>query len=252
MPVNVAIGPTSPPLCSFSPAPADVTQATSIDPRELRHEVGNALTAASGHAQRLLRRVPPGLDTRDREALEAIRDSVDRAMHILDRFVASRSARAATGSDLRELMKCAVREVPSDRRDDIDVQVHDSCPLAGGWDDERVIEIIVNLLLNAAKYSASGSPITVDVGRFGPVAQIVVRDKGIGIAAEDQDAIFNGYRTYAARRVAGGSGIGLHVSRRFAEEQGGRLWVTSVRGSGSAFYLALPLETPMPLASTTL
>jgi signal transduction histidine kinase len=214
-----------------------VTQATT-ELRELRHEVGNALTVASAHAQRLLRRLPESFDKRDRAALEAIRESVERAMHLLDSAI---SAHAANGTDLRALVARATMAVPSQRRDDVHVHVLDPAPLAGGWDDERILQVLVNLLSNAAKYSAAGSPISVELGRFGSMAQVVVRDQGIGIAPEDQEAIFNGYRTGAGRRIAAGSGIGLRVSRRLAEEQGGRLWVTSAAGRGSAFYCALPL-----------
>jgi two-component system, chemotaxis family, sensor kinase Cph1 len=243
--VNAVNGLMQAPDSSVSPKLAELTQKTTTDLYELRHEVGNALTVASAYAQRLLRRLPPGAQTGDREALEAIRESVERAMHLLDRAGAARAAPAANGSDLRSLVAHASLEVPIQRRDDVQVQVLDSDPLVGGWDDERVVQVIVNLLLNAAKYSAPGTSIGVELGRFGAVAQVVVRDKGIGIATVDQDVIFNGYRTDAARRVAAGSGIGLRVSRRLAEEQGGRLWVTSTPGAGSAFFFALPLGAPM-------
>jgi signal transduction histidine kinase len=226
---------------SAPPQPVDLTRTMTTDLYELRHEVGNALAVASGYAQRLLRRLPENADTRDRQALEAIRESVERAMHLLDSAV---TAPAANSTDLRALVARAMLEVPSHRRDDVNVQVLDSGSLAGEWDDERVVQVIVNLLQNAAKYSTRGTSIGVELGRFGPVAHVVVRDKGIGIAPEDQAAIFSGYRTGAAQRVAAGSGIGLRVSRRLAEEQGGRLWVTSAVGAGSAFYFALPLAPP--------
>jgi signal transduction histidine kinase len=234
---------TSAPVSSTRPQPADLTPTTTTDLHELRHEVSNALAVASGYAQRLLRRLPDNADPPDRQALEAIREGVERAMHLLDSAV---TAQAAKSSDLRALVARAMLEVPSQRLDDVEVRVLDSGSLAGEWDDERVVQVIVNLLLNAAKYSTVGTAIGVELGRLGPVAQVVVRDKGIGIAPGDQAAVFNGYRTGAARRVAAGSGIGLRVSRRIAEELGGRLWVTSAVGAGSAFYFALPLAPSTP------
>jgi signal transduction histidine kinase len=246
--VNGANVLTNAPVSCSPPTPTDLRTKPPADLHELRHEVGNALTVASAYAQRLLRRLPAGADAGDREALQAIREGIERAMHLLDRAEAASAARAPApnGSDLRVLVARARLEAPIQRREDVKVEVLDSGPLAGDWDDERVVQVIVNLLLNAAKYSAPGTAVGVEVGRFGPVAHVVVRDKGIGIAAGDQEVIFNGYRTDAARRVAPGSGIGLRVSRRLAEEQGGRLWVTSAPGAGSAFFFALPLGVPTP------
>lgn len=215
-----------------------ISTARPTDLQELRHEVANALAVASGYAQRLLRHCPVGAAESDRVALQAIRESVDRAMRLLDSATA---AAVATGSDLRVLVARATLEIPTQRQDDLDVRVLASGPLTGKWDDERVVEVIVNLLLNAAKYSARHTRIVVVLSRFGPVAQVVVRDRGIGIAAGEQDAVFKGYRTGPARQMAEGSGIGLGLSRRLAEEQGGRLWVTSVPHVGSDFYFALPL-----------
>jgi two-component system, chemotaxis family, sensor kinase Cph1 len=244
--VNPANGLTKAPAFCSPPTTPDLRTNPPADLHELRHEVGNALTVASAHAQRLLRRLPPGADAGDREALHAIRESIERAMHLLDSAEAASAARAPNGSDLRALVARARLEAPMQRRQDVKVEVVDSGPLAGDWDDEQVIQVIVNLLLNAAKYSTPGTAIGVEVGRFGPVAHVVVRDTGIGIATGDQEVIFNGHRTDAARQVASGSGIGLRVSRRLAEEQGGRLWVTSTPGTGSAFFFALPLRVRTP------
>ena len=79
----------------------------------------------------------------------------------------------------------------------------------------------------------------------GDWALIVVRDQGIGIDGAATETVFTGYRTTAARRTAPGSGLGLQLSRRYVEAQGGELWVTGMPGSGCAFYIRLPLAHSM-------
>jgi K+-sensing histidine kinase KdpD len=71
---------------------------------------------------------------------------------------------------------------------------------------------------------------------------VVVRDQGIGIETHDLDAIFAGYRTELARLVSSGSGVGLGLSRRLVEAEGGQLGVSSRPGRGSAFWVDLPIE----------
>ncbi len=105
------------------------------------------------------------------------------------------------------------------------------------------MQALVNLLHNAAKYSAPGTPIDVDVRRLGATgwARVVVRDHGIGIDEEALEAIFAGHRTERACSTAPGSGIGLRLSRRLVEADGGLLWAMNLPDGGSAFYLELPL-----------
>ena len=74
------------------------------------------------------------------------------------------------------------------------------------------------------------------------VAEISVTDTGIGIAPEDQDAVFEEFRQVgsAAKKVEG-TGLGLAISRKFIELHGGRIWVESQVGQGSTFAFTLPL-----------
>jgi hypothetical protein len=99
----------------------------TMDLHELRHEVSNALAVASGQAQHLLRRLPADANTREREALLAIRASVERAVRLLDSAVASTDI----GSDLRLLVARARLHVPPERADDVNVEVQAAGPLTG-------------------------------------------------------------------------------------------------------------------------
>jgi signal transduction histidine kinase len=74
------------------------------------------------------------------------------------------------------------------------------------------------------------------------VAEISVTDNGVGIAPEEQEAVFEEFRQVGtASKKAEGTGLGLAISRKFIELHGGRIWVRSSLGSGATFVFTLPL-----------
>lgn len=103
----------------------------------------------------------------------------------------------------------------------------------------RVLQILVNLLGNAIRYSPDGSVIKVRVTRKGDLAEISVRDQGDGIPEEDHQKIFEKFERLG-RSGDGGSGLGLFISRRLANVMSGSLAVDSAKGKGAAFTLSLP------------
>ncbi len=103
----------------------------------------------------------------------------------------------------------------------------------------RSLQILVNLIGNAIRYSPDGSVIKVRVSADQEFARISVTDQGDGIAVEDQDRIFEKFERLG-RSGDGGSGLGLFISRRLAHAMGGSLTVESMAGIGSTFTLSLP------------
>jgi len=80
------------------------------------------------------------------------------------------------------------------------------------------------------------------------IAEISVADTGVGIAPEDQEAVFEEFRQVGtAERKADGTGLGLTLCRKFIELHGGRIWVTSQLGVGSTFTFTLPLTNAAPI-----
>jgi len=211
---------------------------TGFDARELQHELRNALTAAAGYAQWLDRRSTSWTDERERRALGAIRQGIERACHLLQDDWGHKHG---PHLELRQLVAEAVSQVPPLRIGDVVIRVLAEEPLVGRWDSEQIVEVLVNLLDNAVKYSPPDTPIVIEIAREADQARITVRDRGIGIDAEDLNAIFDGHRTELARTVAEGSGIGLRLCRRLVHAEGGQIGVTSLPGSGSAFWVTLPL-----------
>jgi signal transduction histidine kinase len=110
-------------------------------------------------------------------------------------------------------------------------------------DERKIKQVLLNLLSNALKFTPEGGRIDVRAGLVDGMAEVSVADTGIGIAPEDQEAVFEEFRQVgtAAKKVEG-TGLGLALSRKFIELHGGRIWVTSQVGVGATFTFTLPLS----------
>ncbi len=110
-------------------------------------------------------------------------------------------------------------------------------------DRNQIIQVLINLLNNAVKFTNEGS-ITLGAGMDGNFVRFHVADTGEGIFPEEREAIFDEF--YRISEVAlnrpKGSGLGLSISKRIVEYHGGRIWVESELGTGSTFYFTLPLS----------
>ena len=121
-------------------------------------------------------------------------------------------------------------------------EVESELPLMVG-DKRRIRQILLNLVSNAVKFTDEGS-VTVRVKRENGQMLFEVRDTGPGIALEDQEIIFEPFQqTEAGIKHAGGTGLGLPISRRLVEAHGGELWVESELGKGAAFFVTLPIRS---------
>ena len=110
-------------------------------------------------------------------------------------------------------------------------------------DERKVKQVLLNLLSNALKFTPEGGRIEVRAAVREGRVEVSVTDTGVGIAPEDQEAIFEEFRQVgtADKRVEG-TGLGLALSRKFIELHGGRIWVKSEEGQGSTFTLTLPMR----------
>ena len=109
-------------------------------------------------------------------------------------------------------------------------------------DDQRLAQVITNLLGNAVKFTPEGGLISLNASLLGEedsfcTIQIEVRDTGIGISPEQQNLLFHPFQQAdnVAARKFGGTGLGLAISKRIVELMDGRIWVTSEPGKGSVF-----------------
>ncbi len=129
-------------------------------------------------------------------------------------------------------VRAAERGVHIDRPQDTD-----AAPATGEF--KRVLQILVNLIGNAVRYSPDGGTVWVRTHRDRHSAVIIVADQGKGIAQEDQARIFEKFERVDPSEP-GGSGLGLYIARRLARAMGGELTVDSAPGEGARFMLSLP------------
>jgi len=113
----------------------------------------------------------------------------------------------------------------------------DKMPATGEF--RRVLQVLLNLLGNAIRYSPDDSLIWIRVDREGDRAMVTVADQGQGIGADQQAAVFEKFERLG-RTDSGGSGLGLYIARRLARAMDGELTVESAPGQGARFTLSLP------------
>lgn len=112
-------------------------------------------------------------------------------------------------------------------------------PLVASVDAERIFQVAANLLTNAFKFSDPGGQVTLTLAEAPGEVRITVEDRGLGIAPEHQQLVFEAFRTLGPPG-RGGTGLGLFISRSIAEAHGGRIELQSKLGRGSTFALVLP------------
>jgi signal transduction histidine kinase len=115
-------------------------------------------------------------------------------------------------------------------------------PLWIRGDDDRLGQVLVNLLHNAVKFSPDGGQVVASARAVEREIVVSIADQGVGIPRADLDRVFERfYKVDKARvRGMGGTGLGLAIARHIVEGHGGRIWVESVEGHGATFHFAIP------------
>jgi signal transduction histidine kinase len=111
-------------------------------------------------------------------------------------------------------------------------------------DVDRLIQVLLNMLSNALKFSPDdGGRVEVSLRVLAGELRVDVRDNGPGVRREDQQFVFDKFWQAGDTLVAKppGTGLGLHISRQIVEHFGGRMWVDSEEGAGACFSFTLPL-----------
>jgi two-component system, OmpR family, phosphate regulon sensor histidine kinase PhoR len=118
-------------------------------------------------------------------------------------------------------------------------------------DQDRVRQVLINLVDNAIKYSPDGGEVKVQARGRGNLVEVRVSDQGIGISELDQRNLFRKFFRVDASQRGGirGVGLGLFLVRGFVAAMGGRIWVESELGSGSTFVVELPASEQAPSAT---
>jgi signal transduction histidine kinase len=191
------------------------------------------------------------------ESVHFIKTAVTRASLIIDALLRlSRAGRVeyrwqlvpvqTVVSNILDAMRAAINERKAE------LIVH---PLAEAWGDPVAVEqIFANLIGNAVNYLDPTRPGRIDIGMVEPSASAdpgdtpartyFVKDNGLGIPASGLDKVFIAFQRLHAR-AAHGEGVGLALVRRIVDRHHGEIWVESIEGSGSTFFVRLPSSEPV-------
>ena len=213
----------------------------------MSHEIRTPMNAILGYAQLLQRE--PGISSRQRDYLETIARSGEHLLSLIDdvldmsKVEAGRVSLDEASVNLRALVE-HVRALFQGRAREkgllLEVQVDGAVPPSIITDERKVSQILINLVGNAVKFTDRGGVtlrVRSDEGAEGLRIQVAVEDTGAGIASEEQERIFEAFERVEYRTAAGGTGLGLTISRRFARLLGGDITVSSEPRRGSVFRL---------------
>jgi len=213
------------------------------------HELRTPLAAVYG-AARTLRRTDIEISDEQRDRfLEIIVSETERLTAIVSQILLAgqleegRVDVSTAATDLRPLAESVLDSARLRAPDQIELRLEQNgAPTVAIADEDKLRQVLVNLLDNAIKYSPDGGDVAVELdGGHGRV-RLTVRDSGLGIPSAEQERIFEKFYRLdpALTRGVGGSGLGLFISRELVSRMGGSLTVRSQPGEGAAFVVDLP------------
>jgi PAS domain S-box-containing protein len=215
------------------------------------HELRTPVTPIKGYADLLRRRGESMTPERRRECLDVISDRCDHLVRLVEDLLLASRISATQGSaaaqvslataDLTALVRRASGDFGADGgRLRLALPVE---PVVVRCDPVRVIQVLSNLLGNALKYSAPGSPVDVRLSFGEQWAQVDVTDVGRGIPADQLEQVFEKFHRVEdpMRMTTGGTGLGLYIARQLTDAMKGRLTCSSTLGVGSTFTFQLAL-----------
>ncbi len=211
------------------------------------HEFRTALTGIQGFSE-LIR--DGGLEPEEIRAYGGyIFNDADRVSRLigdmldLDRMESGRMTMRSADVDINEVLSDAITRAAStgsliEFKADLDPRL----PIVSG-DRDRLIQVVSNVVNNAIKYSPDGGTVTVTSRAEGKFALISVTDTGLGIPADEISHVFERFRRVrsGAAQSIPGTGLGLTIVKQIVEMHGGKIWVESAVGHGSAFHFTIPL-----------
>jgi GAF domain-containing protein len=218
----------------------------------MSHELRTPLNAILGYTELILdniygeapekmRAVLERVQTNGKHLLGLINDVLD-----LSKIEAGQLALSLNDYSLAEVVQgvhVAVEPLASRKSLALTTKVEKGLP-AGHGDERRLAQVLLNLVGNAIKFTEKGE-VAIEASVANGLFNVAVRDSGPGIAAADQQKIFEEFQQVdnTSTRQKGGTGLGLAISKRIVEMHGGRILVDSELGKGSTFTITLPVKT---------
>jgi CheY-like chemotaxis protein len=218
------------------------------------HDLRNPLNVITLSAHALLERSPPG----ERRPLERILRSASRAQRMVRDLLAVSALE--TGNlpldvrpvDTSRLLLSTVesqQDVAAEASVILSSDLSPSLPTVCG-DEERLLEVLENLIGNAVKFTPAGGTITVGAGVRGDQVLIWVKDTGCGIAPDQLPHVFDRF-FQVRKKERSGVGLGLSICRGIIKAHQGLLWAESTIGVGTTVFVSLPAEEKPPVSTSS-
>jgi PAS domain S-box-containing protein len=224
------------------------------------HELRTPLTAIKASVDNMLDRVLGDLNEKQIGYLTRIKSNSDRLSRLINNLL-DLSTIEAGKIDLQptnlplvtlvEEVAESLRPVAAEKRINLDIGAAEGG--VNAWADrDKVMQVLINLIGNALKFTPPSGKVAVAVGRSADDwVKISVADTGPGIPATEVDKVFTRfYQIGQTRQKSQGTGLGLAISKTLVEMHGGKIWVETEEGKGSTFCFTLPAEQSFNRAST--
>jgi len=218
----------------------------------LSHELRTPLNAVIGFSEALLERMFGEMNAKQEDYLKDIHSSGQHLLSLikdildLSKIEAGRMELELSEFSLPNALQDAItlmRERAQTHGIAIELRVDKRLDEIRA-DERKLKQIVLNLLSNAVKFTPDGGRVELDARVNGSSVEVSVKDTGVGIAPEDQQAVFEEFRQvghhYTIKHE--GTGLGLALTRRFVELHGGKISLESELGKGSTFTFTLPLK----------
>jgi len=216
------------------------------------HELRTPLNAIIGFSEVMLERLFGEVNEKQEEYLQDILSSGRHLLSLINdildlaKIEAGRMELEAGDFDLPQAIDntlVLIRERAMRRGITVERSVDPALGEING-DERKVKQVLLNLLSNAVKFTPEGGRIAVRATAVNGTVEVSVVDTGVGIAPEDQEAVFEEFRQVGTdyARKHEGTGLGLALARKFVELHGGKIWVTSQVGQGSTFTFTIPVS----------
>lgn len=216
------------------------------------HDLQNPINVISIAASMLLQRAP---DSAARRPLERIIRGAQRADRMIRDLLEINAIETGRFSIQRGRMEPAdlilaamesQQSLAADASVIIATDLSPELPLVEA-DEERLLEVLENLIGNAVKFTGPGGSVTIGATQKGDAILVSVRDTGAGIAPDQLPHIFD--RFWQAKKAhRRGTGLGLTICRAIVEAHGGQIWAESTLGAGTAMYFTIPATSAQPSA----
>ena len=217
------------------------------------HELRSPLTSIKGSMGLLLSKAAGQLPPKAEGLLEIAHRNADRLVLIIndildmEKISSGRLDFELETADLSELVAESLRaNATAHQRFGLQIKCHGvDTPTYIETDANRIIQVLTNLMSNAAKFSKPGGTVEISVDKTPENVCVSVRDEGMGIAPEDQHKIFQRFADMANsdRATKGGTGLGLSICKAIVEGLGGTIDFVSKEGRGTTFTFTLPVKT---------